>query len=475
MALLENEEIVSEELEDGTMGFVIPDADELIELIKAKNYQALRKLTADVPPKDLAEILNGFPERLSNLFFRLLPKDVAAEVFAMLDSDKCEELIALFTDKELSVLLSELYIDDTVDIIEEMPAAVVKRILKNSSAEDRESINQLLRYNEDTAGTIMTTEYVRLQPTMTVAEALAHIREVAIDKETIYTSFVTDEKKKLLGIVTAKRLLIASPEERISEVMEDKVIFATTEEDKEAVARKFDKYGFISLPVVDREMRLVGIVTVDDAIDVLKEEVEEDISIMAAIIPGDTPYVRQSAFNLFKDRIPWLLFLMISATFSSAILGFFEGSLIPVLTVFVPMLMGTGGNSGSQASVTTIRALGLGEMSVRDVPRVFFKEVRVGLLCGIFLGVVSFGKIMLIDRLLLANDSVTVSVAIAVSITLALTVLIAKLVGCTLPVLAKVVGVDPAVMASPLITTLIDVIALLVYFFVSANLFGLVV
>ena len=336
-------------------------------------------VTADVPVNDLAEILNGFPERLSNLFFRLLPKDIAAEVFALLDAEKCEEIISLFTDKELSVLLSELYIDDTVDIIEDMPAAVVKRILKNSTPENRETINQILRYKEDTAGTIMTTEYVRLRPSMTVAESLAHIREVAIDKETIYTSFVTDEKKTLLGIVTAKRLLLASPEDKISDVMEDRIIFATTEDDKESVAIKFDKYGFISLPVVDAERRLVGIVTVDDAIDVMKEEVEEDISIMAAITPDDTPYVKQSAFNLFKARIPWLLFLMISATISGAILGFFEGTLLPVLTVFLPMLMGTGGNSGSQSSVTAIRALGSGEMTGRDLPRIFFKELRVGL------------------------------------------------------------------------------------------------
>ncbi|MBO7302880.1 MAG: magnesium transporter, partial [Clostridia bacterium] len=380
MAVSENNDILNEELEDGAMGYVIPDADELIELIKNKNYQTLRKVTADVPPSDIAEILNGFPERLSNLFFRLLPKDIAAEVFALLDPEKCEELIEIFTDKELSNLLAELYIDDTVDIIEEMPAAVVKRILKNSSAEDRESINQLLRYKEDTAGTIMTTEYVSLRPTMTVAEALSHIREVAIDKETIYTSFVTDDKKKLMGIVTAKRLLLASPEEKISDVMEDRIIFATTEEDKESVALKFNKYGFISLPVVDAERRLVGIVTVDDAIDVLKEEVEEDISKMAAILPDDTPYVRQSPFNLFKARIPWLLFLMVSATFSAAILSFFEGTLLPVLTIFLPMLMGTGGNSGSQSSVTAIRAIGSGEMTIRDVPRIFLKELLVGLM-----------------------------------------------------------------------------------------------
>lgn len=472
---LENEnQMVEWDGEENAIGYTFPEADELAELIKERRFQAFRKETENIPPSHLAQIIDGLPSDMASIFFRLLPKELAAEVFVEMDADSCRQLITLFTDKELSALLSELYLDDTVDIIEEMPAAVVKRILKNTSREDRESINLLLRYSKDSAGTIMTTEYVRLRGSMTVAEALAHIREVAIDKETIYTSYVTDDKKKLLGIVTAKRLLLASPEDTIDSVMEDRVIFATTDEDREEVALKFEKYGFISLPVVDKELRLVGIVTVDDAIGVLKEEVEEDISRMAAIIPDDTPYLKQSAFSIFKSRIPWLLFLMISATFTGVVLSFFEGNLIPVLTIFVPMLMDTGGNSGSQTSVTVIRAIGSGSISFRDVPIMLFKELRVGILCGISLGAVAFGKIMLVDRLLMNNPSVTVFVAFAASVTLALTVIIAKLVGCLLPALAKRIGLDPAVMASPLITTIVDVLALLIYFAVSANLFGLV-
>lgn len=465
---------ISEEIEEGMSGYEVPETEELIDLISQRRYKTLRARTENIPPQDIAEIMNDLPESISNIFFRLLPKELAAEVFALLDTDKCRELISLFTDKELSLLLEELYIDDAVDIIEEMPAAVVKRILKSAKRETRDEINALLRYPKDTAGTIMTTEYVRLRGDMTVAEALEHIREVAIDKETIYTSFVTDDKKTLLGIVTAKRLLLASPEEKISSIMEDRVIFALTDEDKEEVADKFDKYGFISLPVVDKEKRLVGIVTVDDAIEVIIDEAEEDISKMAAIIPTDTPYLKESTVKTFMARMPWLLFLMISATFSGAILGFFEGNLIPVLTVFVPMLMSTGGNSGSQASVTAIRAFASGEITMRDTPRLLFKEMRVGILCGLLLGAVSFGKVMLVDRFLLANPSVTVFVAFAVSATLAVIVIVAKALGCILPALAKAIGLDPAVMASPLITTLVDVLALLVYFFISSNLFGLV-
>lgn len=453
----------------------VAEAEEAIELIKNKSYQQLRSRMEGLVPPELADIINRLPYRASNIFFRLLPKQAAAEVFALLDGDKCRELISVFTDSELSGLLSELYADDAVDIIEEMPAAVVKRILNNSSLENRDEINHLLRYPKDSAGTIMTTEYVRLQPEMTVTEALLHIRHVAIDKETIYTCFVTDAEKRLIGIVTAKKLLISEPEEKISAIMQERVISAMTDDDKEQVAGKLEKYGFLSLPVVDREMRLVGIVTVDDAIDVIKEETEEDISKMAAIIPTDEPYLSESVPRAFLARIPWLLFLMISATLSSTILSFFEGRLIPVLTIFIPMLMATGGNSGSQSSVTIVRALGAGKVAGSDLPRILLKELRVGVLCGVVLGTVAFGKVMLLDKLIMRNSSITLWVAFCVSVTLAITVLAAKLIGCILPILAKRLNLDPAVMASPLITTLVDAIALLLYFFISANAFGLVV
>ncbi len=463
------EEIICGEIDAAAL------ADEAVELIKSRSYQQLRSIMENLVAQDIADVTNRLPKNFSTVFFRLLPKQMAAETFALLDSEKRIELISVFTDSQLSALLEELYIDDTVDIIEEMPAAVVKRIINNSSAENRAQINSLLKYPKDSAGTIMTTEYMRLEPEMSVYDALLHIRRVAIDKETIYTCYVTDNEKRLIGIVSAKSLLISEPEAKISAIMEERVIFARTSDDKEEVAGKLEKYGFLSLPVVDNEMRLVGIVTVDDAIDVIKEETEEDISKMAAIIPSDEPYLSESVSKTFTARIPWLLFLMISATFSSMILGFFEGRLIPVLTIFVPMLMDTGGNSGAQASVTVVRALGTGRISRSDLPRIFFKELRLGVLCGAALAAVAFGKVMLIDKLVMGNPAVTTSVAFCVSVTLALTVLIAKLVGSLLPILAKCLHLDPAVMASPLITTLVDAMALLLYFFISANAFGLVV
>ena len=424
---------------------------------------------------DLAELMESLSKEKRIAFYRLLPKDLAATVFVELDSELAEELVSAFSDGELQQVLAELYIDDTVDIIEEMPANVVKRILKNSSSETRSTINELLRYPKNSAGTIMTTEYVKLKPTMTVLEALTHIRDVAIDKETVYNCYVTDSNRHLIGVVSAKRLLISSLETLVSDIMEESVIFAKTSEDREDVAGKIEKYGFIALPVVDNECRLVGIVTVDDAMDVLREEAEEDFAKMAAIIPGETEYLKTSAFSIFKARIPWLLILMISATFSSAILGFFEASLIPVLVLFVPMLMDTGGNSGSQASVTAIRGLSTGEVEMRDVLKILAKEITVGAMLGFTLGVIAFVKVLVIDGIVFSNSAVTLTVAIAVSISLALTVICAKIIGSTLPFLAKRVGVDPAVMASPFITTLVDIVGLMMYFAVSAYAFGLTV
>ena len=452
-----------------------PEWDELAELISQRRISELRRRIDETTPLDLALLIESAPKEARGVFYRLLNKDTAAEVFVEMAPEVQAELIETLTDAELSETLNELYIDDTVDIIEEMPALVVKRIIRISTPENREAINRILRYPKDSAGTIMTTEYVRLPLDITVGEALAHIRKVAIDKETIYTSYVTDKNNHLIGLVTARSLLLAATETPLSEVMEDRVIFATTTEDKEDVARKFDKYGFIALPVVDNECRLVGIVTVDDAMEVIHEETEEDFAKMAAIIPSDKGYLKTGAFSIFKTRIPWLLLLMISATVSSSILSFFESSLIPVLVLFVPMLMDTGGNSGSQASVTAIRALSLGEIRLGDVLRVLWKEIRVGLLCGAALSVVAFGKVMLVDRLIMGNPSVTLTVAVAVSLSLGVTVLAAKIIGCSLPLLAKRVGLDPAVMASPLITTLVDAVGLILYFFISAYAFGLTV
>ena len=454
---------------------VMPSAEEIETLIREKKYSELKGKIAALEAVDIASVFGEIDESYINIFYRILPKEYAAEVFVETDAELQQKIIQSFTDRELSEVLQDMYLDDTVDVIEEMPANVVKRILKNSSAKDRTLINQLLRYPKDSAGTVMTVEYVRLTKNMTVGEALSHIREVAIDKETIYTCYVTDKNRHLLGIVTARSLMIALPEEKISNLMDENVIFGTTTEDKESVAQKIEKYGFLALPIVDNEGRLVGIVTVDDAIDVLKEETDEDISKMAAITPTETPYLKTSAFNLFKARIPWLLLLMISATISGTILGFFESALIPVLVLFVPMLMDTGGNSGSQASVTAIRALSVGEITVRDVFLVLWKEVRVGFLCGVSLGAVALGKVMLIDRLLLGNEAVTIAVGASVALTVFATIFTAKIIGASLPLLAKRLGLDPAVMASPFITTLVDAVSLIIYFFISAGLFGLTI
>ena len=453
----------------------VPTFERVNELIEVKQYARIREELDGLPTPDIAELIEMLDAERRVLVYRLLPKDTAAEVFVEMNFDTTEALIEVFSDKELSETLAELYIDDAVDIIEEMPASVVKRIMRNCSEENRNAINQLLQYPKDSAGSIMTTEYVRLLPNMTVEDALLHIRRVAIDKETVYTCYVTDKDRHLIGIVTAKALMLAERETEIAELMNENVIFATTVDDQETVANLFNKYGFIALPVTDAEHRLVGIVTVDDAMTVMREEAEEDFAKMAAIIPERTEYLRTPAVRLFLARLPWLLLLMISATFSSAILSFFEASLIPVLVLFVPMLMDTGGNSGSQASVTAIRGLSTGEIELSDALRVLWKEIRVGAMCGAVLGVVAFGKVMLVDRLIMNNPSVTLIVALSVSIALTATVLIAKIIGSTLPLLARRLGFDPAVMASPFITTIVDAIGLIVYYLISANVFGLTV
>ncbi len=445
----------------------LPKLDYLLLLIEQKKFNEFRDLVAPIPPVDIAAFFEEMPKEYYVPAYRLLPKEAAAEAFVEMGGELKEHLINSFTDNELSATLEELYIDDTVDVIEEMPAAVVKRILRNSRSEDRDIINRLLKYPKDTAGTIMTTEYVRFTKEMTVEEALRHVRRVAIDKETIYTCYVTDKKRHLIGIVTAKELLISPLDTQLEDIMEESVIFVATTDDKEDVANKFDKYGFLALPVVDNEARLVGIVTVDDAIGVIRDEAEEDFAKMAAITPSETSYLKTSAFSIWKSRIPWLLLLMISATFSSAILGRFESALPAVLLLFVPMLMDTGGNCGAQASVTVIRAISVGEAEISDFLRILWKEIRVGITCGVTLGAVAFIKVVLIDRLLMQNNDVTLNVALAVAFAVLFTVIAAKFIGSMLPLLAKKIGLDPAVMASPLITTLVDVISLLLYFFIS--------
>ena len=448
-------------------------ASSLCAMLESRCFSDFKRESERIAPPDLALVFEFVEASRRLTFFRLLSKERAAESFALMSAELQRSLVEAFNDAELSSLLSELYMDDTVDLIEEMPAALVKRILRASTPTDRAVINRILRYPSDSAGAIMTTEYVRLKSDMTVRAALLHIRSVALDKETVYTSYVTDASRHLLGVVTAKRLLISAPEVLIGDIMESDAISVRTTDDREEVAEKFSRYGFISLPVVDKESRLVGIVTVDDAMTVLREEREEDFAKMAAVTPAETPYVKATPRSLFLARIPWLLILMISATLSSTILNRFEALLPTVLVLFVPMLMDTGGNSGAQVSVTVIRSISLGEISRGGAALVLLKEATVGLMCGLTLGSVAFVKVLLVDRLLMQNGEVTVSVALAVAISLALTVLMAKLVGCLLPIGAKKLGLDPAVMASPLITTLVDALALVLYFFISAALVGM--
>ena len=457
----------------GLLDEEILTSERLSLLMEEKNYREAKEAISEVAPQDIAEMFYELDERYHSLAFRLLSKEQAAEVFVEMDAELQEKLIERFSDRELAEILDELYIDDTVDIIEEMPANVVKRILKNSSGEDRAIINTILHYPKDSAGTVMTTEYVRFTGDMTVDEALLHIRRVAIDKETIYTCYVTDKDKRLLGIVTAKDLLISDPDVLLEDIMDENVITVNTHDDKEEVAMTLDKYDFLAIPVVDNEERLVGIITVDDALDVIIEESKEDFAKMAAIMPTETPYLKTDVISIWKSRIPWLLILMISSTISSAILSGFEALLPAVLVLFVPMIMGTGGNSGGQSSVTVTRSISLGEVEFPDIFRVFWKELRIGVMCAVSLGVVTFLKVWLIDGLILGNEAVTLAVSVVVALSLALTIIVAKIIGATLPILAKRIGLDPAVMASPLITTLVDAISLIVYFFVAKGMLNI--
>ncbi len=437
--------------------------NQLDELIESRCFSAIKEILKDMEPMDISIVLQEFPKKIA-ILFRLLPKDLAAEVFVEMDTESQEVLLSSFTDTELKEMLDEIYIDDTVDIIEEMPANVVRRILLISDEESRKAINDILNYPEDSAGSIMTTEYVKLDEDITVEDALKRIRRTGIDKETIYTCYVTSPNRHLLGYVTAKQLLLADEDIIISDIMDTNIIYVNTHEDKEIVANEMSKYDLLALPVVDNENRLVGIITVDDAIDVIEEEATEDMEKMAAMLPSDKPYLATSVYEIWKQRIPWLLLLMFTATFTSQIITSFEGKLSAILTAFIPMLMGSGGNAGGQTSVTIIRGLALEEIRLRDIFKIIFKELRVSIFCGGVLGIATFAKLLLIDKLLLGNDGITLMVALTVSLTIILVIIVAKLVGCILPVLAKRIGLDPAVMASPFITTVVDAISLLIYF-----------
>ena len=438
----------------------------LLAMLEEKKYATLRDILVTMNPIDIAGIFDGLEERQIPLLFRLLPKELAAETFVEMEPEAQELLIRGFSDNELKEVLDELYVDDAADLVEEMPANVVKRI---------SSINQILRYPENSAGSIMTTEYVSLRPHMTVGEAILRIRRQGVDKETIYTCYVTEKDRTLIGLVTVKDLLLAEDDETpIEDIMQTNLIYVTTQTDQEEVAIMFNKYSFLALPVVDGENRMVGIVTFDDAMDVMEEEATEDMEIMAAMTPSEKSYLKSTPVDLFKHRIPWLMLLMVSATFTGMIITSFEDalSLLPALTAFIPMLMDTGGNCGSQSSVTVIRALSLDELKLGDVFKVMWKEFRTAILCGIALSAVCFVKILLVDRMLMGNASVSLLVGGVVSLTLCVTVVIAKFVGCTLPLLAKRLGFDPAVMASPFITTIVDALSLLVYFLFAKTLLG---
>lgn len=443
--------------------------DELTELLDRRDMKQLQRRMEEMNEFDVAEFLTEIEDNRMPMVFRLLSKETAADVFANFEAPEQERIINSITDSELAGIIEELYVDDAVDMMEEMPANVVRRVMRAATPATRSLINQYLRYPENSAGSIMTSEFVDLKKYMNVKESFARIRRIGEDKETIYVCFVISADRKLEGIVTVKDLLLADDDTIIEDLMDRNVIFATTTDDQETVSEMFSDYDLMALPVVDTEGRLVGIVTVDDVLDVMEQETTEDFEIMAGILPSDKPYSRTGPFDMWKNRIPWLMFLMLSATFTSMILTTFEDMLAVQagLVAFIPMLMGTGGNSGAQSSTAVIRSLSLGDTEPKDVLRVMWKEWRVALLCGVTLAVVNFGKMLLLDGFILHNDSVTVLVAATVSLSIVFIVMFAKVVGSTLPILAEKIGVDPAVMANPLISTVTDAVSLLIYIYVA--------
>ena len=435
-------------------------------LLDDKKFSTLRDILITMKPFDIAAVFENLQDEKMPILFRILPKELAAETFVEMDDETQEFLIHGFSDSELKEVVDELFVDDAVDLIEEMPANVVKRILRQADKDMRKQINELLKYPEDSAGSIMTTEFIVLRPDMTAEMAIKRIRRTGVDKETIYTCYVTDANNKLIGITTVKDLLLAEDDELVKSIMEENVISVTTLADQEQVAQMFSNYNFLALPVVDNENRLVGIVTIDDAIDVIQEVATEDIEKMAAVLPSDKPYMKTSVFGLYKKRAPWLLILMLSATFTSAIISSFEAVLanVLILSSFIPMITGSGGNAGSQASVSVIRALSLGEIHFRSIFLVLWKEFWVSILCGITLAAANFVKLLLFD---LNGQENAFMIALVISLTLVGTIIMAKLVGSSLPLLASKVGFDPAVMANPLISTVCDSLSLLIYFGVA--------
>ena len=445
------------------------DARELLSLLDDKHYVEFMNRVDELNPIDVADFFMELTEERRPAVFRLLKKDTASYIFAELDADVQAQLISGMSDREVGAVLDELYVDDAVNMLSEMPAGVVKRLLKTASPETRTELNRFLAYPEGSAGSVMTAELIELRKSMTCSEAVETIRRTGVDKATVYVAYVTDASRHLEGIIELQDLLFASSDDLIEDLMDTNIVSATTHDAKEDVAATISKYDLLALPVVDMEGRLVGIVTVDDAIDVIVEEANEDIEKMAAILPTDKPYLRTSVMETFKKRIPWLLLLMLSATFTGAIITHYEAALgaWTVLTAFMPMLMGTGGNAGSQSSIAVIRALSLGEVELSDVWRVLFKEFRVSLICGAVMALATFVKVFLID---LGLDTTRIMVAMVVSISLFLTVVVAKIIGCTLPLLAKRIRLDPAVMASPFITTIVDALSLMLYFEVAVHM-----
>lgn len=442
--------------------------EKIKELLDMRNFSEIRKILAEENVVDTALMFEELAEEDFLRIFRMLPKELASDIFSYMSTEAQQSVIEAITDRELSAIIDELFLDDTVDLIEEMPASVVKRMLKNTDREKRALINRFLQYEEDSAGSIMTIEFIDLKKEMTVQEAFSHIRKTGVDKETIYTCYVTNKNRKLQGVLSVKDLLLADYEDIVEDIMDTNVISVHTDDDKEEVVNALSKYNFLALPVVDKETRLVGIVTVDDAIDVLQEENTEDIEKMAAITPSDKPYFKTGVFETFVQRIPWLMLLMISAAFTGAIISHFEEALgkMVILTSFIPMFMGTGGNAGGQSSVTIIRGISLGEIEFSDLLKAVWKEIRVGVLCGIALAAVNFLKLMLFDR-------VGFEVSMVVNLTLVATVFFAKIIGCVLPIFAKKLKLDPAVVASPFITTIIDALSLVIYFNIASNVLGI--
>ena len=443
--------------------------EELFIMLEQHMIKELRMTLAEMNEYDISEFLGELWEEdqtRMGMVYRLLPKEIAADVFANLEVEEQETIINSVTDTELAAIVEELYVDDAVDMMEELPANVVKRVMRTATPATRNLINQYLKYPENSAGSIMTAEFIDLKKYMRVKEAFARIRRIGEDRETIYVCYVTSAKRRLEGVVTVKDLLLSDDETIIEDIMDTNIIFATTTDDQEEVSAKFSDYDLLAIPVVDKEGCLVGIVTVDDVIDVMEQEATEDIEKMAGITPSDRPYSRTSVVEIWKNRIPWLMFLMLSATFTGMIMTHFEDALAVqvVLAAFIPMLMGTGGNSGSQASTAVIRSLSLGDIEPSDVVKVVWKELRVAFLCGVTLAVINFGKMYLVDRTLLNNPEVTFTVAAIVSLTIVFVVMFAKVVGSTLPIIAEKIGVDPAVMASPLISTITDAVSLMIYF-----------